>query len=81
MELENWKHLGNALLREFEFKNQTELAEFILKIARYSDELDHHSDMEISQCRKLRISISTHDANGLTDLDYSWAKGLNDLIA
>lgn len=76
MEIENWENTGKELVRKFVFENQTELAEFVLKIARYSDEVNHHADMEISECRKLRLSISTHDENGLTEKDFSWAKEL-----
>jgi pterin-4a-carbinolamine dehydratase len=61
------------------FDNQTELAEFVLLVALYSDQVNHHADMQISECRKLRLSISTHDKNGLTELDYKWARDLNEL--
>ena len=80
MEIANWKNTGKELMREFSFENQTELAEFVLSIAHYSDEVNHHADMEISQCRKLKVSISTHDENGLSELDYNWAKGINERI-
>lgn len=77
MEVENWKNTGKELLRDFTFGSQTELAEFVLLVARFSDEMNHHADMRVSECRKLRLSITTHDENGLTDLDYRWAKELN----
>lgn len=80
MEIENWENTGSELIREFMFESQTQLAEFVLKVARYSDEVNHHADMEISQCRKLRVCISTHDENELTELDYKWARGLNERI-
>jgi pterin-4a-carbinolamine dehydratase len=67
-------------IRELTFENQSELAEFVLVIARFSDEKDHHADMEISQCRKLRLSITTHDENGLTQKDFDWVNGVNRLI-
>jgi 4a-hydroxytetrahydrobiopterin dehydratase len=77
MEIENWNNTGEELVREFTFENQTELAEFILIVARFSDEVNHHADMHVSKCRKLRLSITTHDKDGLTELDYKWAIGLN----
>lgn len=80
MEIENWENTGKELVREWVFEDQTGLAEFVLEIAHYSDELNHHADMEISQCRKLRVCITTHDENGLTELDYKWAVGLNEYI-
>lgn len=80
MEIENWKNTGKELVRGWVFENQTELAEFVLEIAHYSDEMNHHADMEIKECRKLRVCITTHDENGLTELDYKWALGLNEHI-
>ena len=80
MEIENWINKGQELVREFTFENQTQLAEFVLMVARFSDEVNHHADMQISQCRNLRISISTHDQNSLTDLDYKWVIDLNERI-
>jgi 4a-hydroxytetrahydrobiopterin dehydratase len=80
MEIENWKNSENALVREFIFENQTKLAEFVLLVARYSDGVNHHADMQISESRKLRLSITTHDENGLTQLDFDWANGLNERI-
>ncbi len=80
MEIENWKNTGSELIREFMFESQTELAEFVWKVARYSDVVNHHADMEINECRKLTLRLSTHDSNGLTEKDFSWATELNKLV-
>ncbi|MDG1332870.1 MAG: 4a-hydroxytetrahydrobiopterin dehydratase [Crocinitomicaceae bacterium] len=81
MEIDNWKNTGEALVREFVFKDQTELGEFVLQVAKYSDAVNHHADMRISEWRKLELSITTHDdGNQLTQKDFDWAKGVNELI-
>jgi pterin-4a-carbinolamine dehydratase len=80
MEIENWINTGKELVREFVFENQTELAEFVLMVAHYSDVVAHHADMQVSQCRKLRLRISTHDQNALTEKDFSWAKAINEKV-
>jgi 4a-hydroxytetrahydrobiopterin dehydratase len=67
-------------VRELAFENQTELADFVLRIARYSDEVEHHADMDIREYRKLRLSITTHDRNALTERDIEWAKSVNEII-
>lgn len=79
-QIEDWTNTGSSLVREFVFKNQTELAEFVLLAAKYSDELNHHADMQISECRKLQLSITTHDENGLTERDFDWAIGVNKIV-
>lgn len=78
--IDGWERTDTALVREFVFENQTELAEFVLLVAKYSDEVNHHADMQISECGKLRLSITTHDENGLTEKDFEWAKKLNELL-
>lgn len=80
MEVKGWEEKDNALVRELAFENQTELAEFVLRIARYSDEVEHHADMDIREYRKLRLSITTHDRKALTERDIEWAKSVNEII-
>lgn len=78
--IDGWERTDTALVRKFVFENQTQLAEFVLLVAKYSDEVNHHADMQISECRKLQLSVTTHDAGGLTEQDQNWAKELNALI-
>ncbi|NVK64158.1 MAG: 4a-hydroxytetrahydrobiopterin dehydratase [Flavobacteriales bacterium] len=80
MEVKNWEKVDNALVRDLAFRDQTELAEFVLRVAKYSDEVEHHADMEITEFRKLRMSITSHDAGALTEKDYTWAQEVNDIV-
>jgi 4a-hydroxytetrahydrobiopterin dehydratase len=75
----NWNILDNKLIKEISFKNQTELAEFLLKVAKLADENDHHPDVEIYQCSRLRLKLFTHTENGISELDRKLAK-LIDLL-
>jgi len=74
--IEHEKHIE----RIFEFKTQTELAEVVMKLAKLSDELDHHADMEIYQCSKLRVVISSHDSGGLTERDRKWIESVSNIL-
>jgi len=67
------------LEKQFVFKNQTELAEGVLVLARHSDEIGHHADLEVHYNR-LDVSITTHDAGGLTERDYALAKVIDGLF-
>jgi len=80
MEIENWEQIDNALVRHLAFENQTELAEFVLEVAKYSDEVGHHADMQISEYRKLKLSITTHDQNKVTERDYNWVNAIEEKI-
>jgi 4a-hydroxytetrahydrobiopterin dehydratase len=70
----NWNVLDNKLIKEFSFDSQTELAEFLLKVAKLADENKHHPDADIYQCSKLRLKLYTHTIDGISDLDKMLAK-------
>ncbi|MEJ6776387.1 MAG: 4a-hydroxytetrahydrobiopterin dehydratase [Crocinitomicaceae bacterium] len=65
----NWLVKEKEILGLIEFENQTQLAEFILELAKYSDRMNHHADLNIRH-NMLSISITTHDSGGLTQKDY-----------
>jgi 4a-hydroxytetrahydrobiopterin dehydratase len=77
----SWNVINNKLVRELKFKNQTELANFFLQVAKLADHADHHPDVEIRKCSELKLSLCTHDANNsITEKDYQLAREI-DLIA
>ena len=75
----SWKKNDENIEKQFVFKNQTELAEAVLVLARLSDEIGHHADLQIHYNR-LDVSITTHDAGELTEKDYTLAKVIDGLF-
>ena len=69
-----FKTINGKLVRNFEFKSQTELAQFLLKIAKHSDEIHHHPDCKIHKGFQLEITLFTHDKNEITQLDHQLAE-------
>ncbi len=65
----NWSINEKEIVMSIEFTNQTELAEFVLKLAKHSDMVNHHADLNI-RYNVLNISITTHDSGGLTQKDF-----------
>jgi 4a-hydroxytetrahydrobiopterin dehydratase len=81
MEVGTWNEINGELILELVCSNQTEAAEFVLKVARLSDELNHHADITIYQWRKVRLAICTHDeGNTITDTDHDWTKKVDLII-
>lgn len=76
----NWQNKNGSLTIEFSFKNQTALAEYVLKVAKYSDKVGHHADMKIHY-NKLKLSVYTHDENCITAKDYDLIRELDNLKA
>jgi 4a-hydroxytetrahydrobiopterin dehydratase len=75
----DWTIENNRLTKHFEFKTQTQLCEFLLKVAQQADQIGHHPDVSIYKCSKLKIELFTHDQVSVTALDYKLA-ALIDLL-
>lgn len=73
-----WKEKDNKLEKTLKFDSQTELAEFVLKVAKLSDKEDHHCDMEVSKAYQLKLTLTTHEEGGkLTEQDYTMAQSID----
>jgi 4a-hydroxytetrahydrobiopterin dehydratase len=74
-----WKIIDGKLTNNFKFKSQSELAEFLLKVAVYADKMNHHPDCKIHKAFQLEISLFTHDKNEITNLDYQLSEFISSL--
>lgn len=74
-----WINKDGKLVHQFGFTTQTELATFLLKIAQFADELNHHPDYRVFQCSKVEFTLITHDKNAITQLDYQLAEYISSL--
>ncbi|MES2412079.1 MAG: 4a-hydroxytetrahydrobiopterin dehydratase [Bacteroidota bacterium] len=75
-----WTTTNGKLVNNFEFSSQTDLAEFLLKVARFADEINHHPDCKIHKAFQIEITLFTHDKNKLTELDYKLADKIDRLL-
>jgi 4a-hydroxytetrahydrobiopterin dehydratase len=75
-----WIVIEGKLVNNFKFKSQTELTHFLLKIANYADEINHHPDCKIHKAFQLEITLYSHDKNEITDLDYQLSQKIDDLF-
>jgi 4a-hydroxytetrahydrobiopterin dehydratase len=74
-----WTLLAHQFRTVVQFQNQTELAQFVLEVARLADQLDHHPDLSISHCSELRISIYSHDEQRITPRDHFLKDAITEL--
>jgi 4a-hydroxytetrahydrobiopterin dehydratase len=80
-ELNGWEHLSGSpdtLKKEFKFKTFTQAWGFMSQVALIAEKMDHHPDWSNSYNR-VTISLTTHDAGGLSELDLKLAKLINAL--
>ena len=75
----NWQVLNNRLTKQFTFKNQTQLAYFLLQVAEHADKVQHHPDVFIFNCSKMKIELFTHDKNEITALDDALARFIDSI--
>lgn len=64
---------NNRLAAKFSFVNQSQLAQFVLELAKKSDLEDHHADMEIFACNQLRIVWYSHEKQEVSYKDEEMA--------
>ena len=81
-ELEGWTEVAgrDAITRSFEFSGFNEAFGFMSRVALYAEKINHHPEW-FNVYRTVDVSLTTHDANGLTELDVKLAKKMDDLAA
>ncbi|TSJ44755.1 4a-hydroxytetrahydrobiopterin dehydratase [Fluviicola chungangensis] len=73
----NWSIIINSYRTVIHFSNQTELAFFLVEVARLADQMDHHPDMTIRHCNELSIAVYSHDQQRITQRDERLVHGIN----
>ena len=66
--LSGWTRRGDALVKTISFERFSDGIAFVDRVAKIADEMNHHPDIDI-RYTKIAISLSTHDAGGITDSD------------
>lgn len=78
--LPGWTYQDGKLLREFRFKDFSAAFAFMTRSAMRAEQLDHHPDW-FNVYNRVKVQLSTHDANGVTDLDFLLAEAMNGFAA
>jgi 4a-hydroxytetrahydrobiopterin dehydratase len=76
--LEGWTLAadGNSIERRFTFRNFSEAFAFMTRVAMAAEKLDHHPDWT-NVYKTVDVTLNTHDAGGLTELDFKLARKMN----
>jgi 4a-hydroxytetrahydrobiopterin dehydratase len=77
-QLEGWTVEGKELRITRKFKNFVEAIAFVNQIVEPAEAAGHHPDLEISY-NKVTVSLTTHDAGGLTSKDFDLAQVISKL--
>lgn len=77
--LEGWEYKDNAIHTSLEFENFKEAFSMMTRIAFEAELQQHHPDWT-NVYKTLSISLSTHDAGGVTEKDFKLAHTIEQLI-
>ena len=75
----DWDYFDNALHAEFEFDNFKNCMSAVMRIAFECEKLNHHPDWS-NVYNLLKIKLTTHDAGGVTELDFKLAKSIEEIV-
>ena len=78
--LKGWSDVADrdAITKKFEFKDFNEAFGFMARAALIAEKMDHHPEW-FNVYKKVEVTLSTHDAGGVTELDVKLAETMNEL--
>ncbi|MGP8252043.1 MAG: 4a-hydroxytetrahydrobiopterin dehydratase [Terracidiphilus sp.] len=77
--LPGWRIDAGELVKTFNFKDFREALAFVNRVGEAAESAGHHPDIDI-RYNRVRLSLVTHDAGGLTEKDFDLASGVNILV-
>src|SRR5690625_6285114 len=81
-ELPEWSEIEerDAIRRSFRFRNFNEAWGFMSRIALTAEKMDHHPEW-FNVYNRVEVTLSTHSAGGVTELDVKLAKAMDRVAA
>ncbi|MEO1198690.1 MAG: 4a-hydroxytetrahydrobiopterin dehydratase [Pseudomonadota bacterium] len=80
VKLDGWSEVEgrDAIHKTFTFKNFNEAFGFMTRAALIAEKMDHHPEW-FNVYKTVEVTLSTHDAGGLTELDIKLAAAMDKL--
>jgi 4a-hydroxytetrahydrobiopterin dehydratase len=75
-DLDGWNAEGKTIKTTKTFDGFVSAVEFVNKLVEPAEAAGHHPDLEISY-NKVTITLTSHDAGGLTEKDFEMAKTIS----
>ena len=76
----NWSKRAKTILRTFKFEGFLIGIEFVNRIAKRAQKLNHHPDIDI-RFNQVTLMLTTHDEGGITEKDFTLAKQCDEVFA
>ena len=68
-----WKKKGATIVRTYQLKDFPAALKFVNALGRLAEKAWHHPDIDI-RWNKVTLTLTTHDAGGLTKKDFQLAR-------
>ena len=65
-----------AILREYRFPTFPAAVRFVDFVAELAEAADHHPDIDV-RYNRVRLTLSTHSAGGVTEKDFALARAID----
>ena len=72
-QVDGWTIENGKLHKEFQFDSFVSAFGFMTQLALVAESLNHHPEW-FNVYNRVTIDLTTHDAGGISDLDFQWAK-------
>lgn len=81
-EMSGWKEAPgrDAITRQFEFNDFNQAFAFMMRVALLAEKMDHHPEWS-NVYNKIEVTLSTHDAGGVTENDLRMARAMDSYAA
>ncbi len=80
--LSGWADVAgrDAIGKKFDFKDFNQAFGFMARVALVAEKMDHHPEW-FNVYKTVEVTLSTHDAGGVTDLDVKLAEAMDKFAA
>jgi 4a-hydroxytetrahydrobiopterin dehydratase len=77
--LAGWTRRGDTLTKTFSFDRFPDGIAFVDRVAKIAEDMNHHPDIDI-RYTKVAMTLSTHDAGGITQSDLDLAGRIDSAV-
>jgi 4a-hydroxytetrahydrobiopterin dehydratase len=80
LEGSQWRRDGETIVRDYSLADFVSAIELVDRVADAAEAANHHPDILVHGWNKVRLTLSTHSAGGLTDADFALAERIDEPV-
>ena len=75
-----WRHEGGVIVRDLDVPDFAAAVALVNDVADAAEEANHHPDILVHGYNKVRITLFTHSAGGVTEADIAMAATIDEIV-